>query len=683
MESEEHACVTSLPRDPYNAGIHDVSRKVVEALISRKIFGGRDITVPPRDHVAMGHSQLDTDIPGKTALKQSGDQVCVRAYIAVAHASSSGKKQMGDNLKSTKLKHAALHGAQHYDKVIESSQIMVPKVDQAPDMQMPKLRQQDVSDAEVTIRTVIHTHTEDFPPRLFDTTTGLLHDRDAQIDVFKTSTQYKELLSLTIKHTDRQLERVGEAILTYFRYAMLSHRWEGKEPLLHDIQDKVVYELKPVAGMHKLQSFCRVARDAGYRWAWSDTCCIDKSNHVELQESVNAMFVWYHRSALTVIYLSDVSRPGALAASAWNERGWTVQEFLAPKVVIFYQKDWSLYLDDRTPNHKKSDAIMEELASATGIDLYTLANFQPGMRGARAKLQWASRRVTTRQEDIAYSLFGIFGLHLPVIYGEKKQHALVRLLQEIIAQSGDITALDWVGKSSKFNSCLPADIASYEVAPCTLPSLSEDKIQTTVSFLRNTTTVELASNLFTVLSDMEAPRFANRRLSLPCIVFPVTMVRRIRHKNHATDFTHEVEAKGLNDLQIITKDKLVQFSETKPARQAFLLVRPWDRSLLELPDFADETQSVDDDIPPESPSSDSPSSDSLAELPTGYDSDDSEAHLRALRLIVHLGQPFAAFLLVHQSGKEYKRIASDHDIIAQVKDIASIDDTNVRMLEIL
>ncbi|KAJ8581038.1 hypothetical protein M405DRAFT_708893, partial [Rhizopogon salebrosus TDB-379] len=160
---------------------------------------------------------------------------------------------------------------------------------------------------------------------------------------------------------------------------------------------------------------------------------------------------WYRHSALTIIYLSDVSRfskSGALAESAWNERGWTVQEFLAPNVVIFYQKDWSLYLDDRTPNHKESVTIMQELAHATGIDLPALVNFQPGMRGAREKLRWASRRVTTWQEDIAYSLFGIFGLHLAVIYGEKKQNALGRLLQEIIARSGDITALDWVGKSS-------------------------------------------------------------------------------------------------------------------------------------------------------------------------------------------------------------------------------------------
>ena len=172
---------------------------------------------------------------------------------------------------------------------------------------------------------------------------------------------------------------------------------EGNEPLLQDIQGKCVYdsELDPVGGMTKLRSFCKTALDAGYNWAWSDTCCIDKSNNVELQESVNSMFVWYRHSALTIVYLSDVppsSQSGALASSVWNERGWTFQEFVAPKVVIFYQKDWSLYLDDRSPNHKESPAIMKELEDATGIDAQVLTSFRPGIRDAREKLRLASKR---------------------------------------------------------------------------------------------------------------------------------------------------------------------------------------------------------------------------------------------------------------------------------------------------
>ena len=258
------------------------------------------------------------------------------------------------------LKHAALHGAQRHDEPTEPFPIMVSRVDHAPTKQIRsmsritlsltcltaclELPQQyiSLSDAEHAIRKVIQAQLENAPPRLLNTTTGLLHHRDAQIGAFTISTQYKELLSFTMKHADLPLERIKEVVLTYFRYAMLSHRWERQEPLLHDIEGMDVYNLEPVGGTPKLQSFCKVSRDAGIRWAWSDTCCIDKSNNVELQESVNSMFVWYRHSALTIIYLSDVSpssKSGALARSAWNGRGWTVQEFPAPKVVRFHQTD--------------------------------------------------------------------------------------------------------------------------------------------------------------------------------------------------------------------------------------------------------------------------------------------------------------------------------------------------------
>ncbi|OJA16774.1 hypothetical protein AZE42_03304 [Rhizopogon vesiculosus] len=489
------------------------------------------------------------------------------------------------------------------------------------------------------------------------------------------SSEYKMLFSSTILHQDIQMERIEEVVMKYFRFAMLSHRWEGKEPLLNSIQNEVVYRLNPAGGIGKLQSFCKVARDAGYSWAWSDTCCIDKNNIVELQEAFNSMFIWYRHSALTVVYLSDVlptSKPGALARSAWNTRGWTFQEFMAPKVVLFYQRDWNLYLGDRSPNHKKSTAIMQELENATGIHLQAIVTFHPGMRGAREKLRWASKRVTTLQEDVAYSLFGIFGVHLPVIYGEKKQNALGRLLQEIVARSGDITALDWVGKSSEFNSCLPADITSYEALPYSLPYLSEDEMQERVSSLRNVLTVDSASSLYTLLDNLSTPRFANCRLHLPCIAFPVTEVRRNRAQDQESYFTYEVKADGLRDLLITTSDKLIQSSRARPT---FLLVHPWNRSLLEPPDLADDTQSVEDWSVPESP---------LHYSLSGFPVEgDSESYLRALRLIVHLEQPFCGFLLVRQRGGEYKRIASDHHIIAQVKDMTSVHDTNVRTLEIL
>ncbi|KIK45249.1 hypothetical protein CY34DRAFT_801873 [Suillus luteus UH-Slu-Lm8-n1] len=650
-------------------------------------------------------------------------QLCSSSHSYFAHRS---KVKLGQNLYAEalsdaekvielnpssylgyKLKHAALHEAQRYNDAIEPFKIMLSKLDDASDSQTRQLRQQylGLSEVENAIQRIVHAHLENAPLRLINTITGNLYDRQAQIDTFVKSTEYKEILSSSLLHRPLQTGPIRETVVKYFSWAMLSHRWETKEPRLHEIQHKNVYTLRPVGTVVKLQKFCKIARDAGHCWAWSDTCCIDQNNNLEVQESVNSMFVWYHHSALTIIYLSDVSKSSTLADSVWNTRGWTVQEFLAPTIVLFYQADWTLYLDDRSPNHKESVSIMQELERSTGINARALVAFSPGMRDAREKLQWASCRVTTLQEDIAYSLFGIFDVNLPVIYGEKRQKALGRLLQEIIAHSGDISALDWVGQSSSFNSCLPASIASYRAPPCTVPFLSEDEIHSSVTSLRQTVAMESASKLYTVLDNLSAPRFANGRLQLPCITFPVTKVKR----GAGQPRTYHIKADGLQDLEITTTDTLVQFWHGKPSSQTFLLVRPWNRHDLGLPDFADETQNADHQPEPLSPSDDlfalSPSDNERAGSPSlrressliirlgqrlsalwlGQEElGDSQSHTRELGLVVRLGQSFSALLLAQQRGGEYKRIASSCNIIARVRDTTCVDDMmDVRTLEIL
>ncbi|KAG1726991.1 uncharacterized protein EDB91DRAFT_899902 [Suillus paluster] len=569
------------------------------------------------------------------------------------------------------VKHAALHGAQCYDEAIEVFDMMISKLNSATDMQMRKLRRQYLSLSEATsdIRKIMSDQLNAAPLRLLNTATGLLCDRGAQFGAFETTIDYKKLLLSTMKHPDLGTEHITDAVATYFRCVMLSHRWDEKEPRLQDIKDQDVYKLK-AGNLVKLQSFCDMARKAEYHWAWVDSCCIDQRDNGEVQKSLNSMFGWYHDSALTVVYLSEAlpsSQPGALAKSSWNTRGWTVPEFLAPKVIRFYQQDWTPYLNDLSPNHKKSEKIMGELEDATGIDARALVAFQPGTRDAREILRWASTRVTTVPEDIAYSLFGIFGVQLPVIYGEKKQNALGRLLQEIVAQLGDITVLDWVGQPSTFNSCLPADIISYEDSAHNAPSLSEDEIESLISLLRDAVTLESASRLHQTLESLGAPRFAHHRLHLPCIVFPVTeATRRSGTGGGQKTSTYTVKAVGLDDLQITTTDRLIPFSRARPAPQPFLLVRPWDRRLLDQHDSAEQVDFVDD-----------------AESSGDEELDDSKSHSRALRLMVSLGQPFGAFLLVQQRKGAYERIASDRDIIAQVNDLASVNNMmDVRTVEI-
>ncbi|KIM55201.1 hypothetical protein SCLCIDRAFT_97094, partial [Scleroderma citrinum Foug A] len=280
------------------------------------------------------------------------------------------------------------------------------------------------------------------PPRLLDTHTGMLCDRDSQISHFEKSQECNRLLTASAPGTLPEIGHIRSVVSTYFRYVTLSHRWGKFEPLLRDIEGEVVYDLDPTDGLSKLQEFCCVSCRLGYLWAWSDTCCIDKESSAELQEAIGSMFSWYRQSALTIVYLADVSSTGSLTSSGWFKRGWTLQELLAPRTMLFFTRDWTIYRGVAS-NHKANSIIIDELEQATGIVSRHLTHFRPGVEDARSRLQWASKRCTTRPEDIAYSLFGIFSLHIPVLYGESAENALARLLAEVIKKSGDTSILDW------------------------------------------------------------------------------------------------------------------------------------------------------------------------------------------------------------------------------------------------
>ncbi|KAN0101121.1 hypothetical protein V8E55_001105 [Tylopilus felleus] len=53
--------------------------------------------------------------------------------------------------------------------------------------------------------------------------------------------------------------------------------------------------------------------------------------------------------------------------SIWNSRAWTFQEYHASKVVRFYAKDWTLYMNLDIPNHKESPEIISEMKEATRV----------------------------------------------------------------------------------------------------------------------------------------------------------------------------------------------------------------------------------------------------------------------------------------------------------------------------
>ncbi|KIO04865.1 hypothetical protein M404DRAFT_142385, partial [Pisolithus tinctorius Marx 270] len=242
--------------------------------------------------------------------------------------------------------------------------------------------------------------------------------------------------------------RIHPVVKRFFRYVMFSHAWQGKEPSFQDVKlVKSVWGLPLQDINEKLRDFCEETRRLGYNWAWSDTCCINKSQSatVTLSESLTLMYNWYANSAATLVYLSGVahpSKPGDLARSIWMTRAWTLQELLSPKVILFYDSKWKPYLGDNGENHKQSPVIMQELADAIKIPRRTIITFSPDDLGVREKLRLASTRNATREEDVAYSLIGIFKSDIRPHYGEKSD-AFGHLLEEIVARTGEVTVLAW------------------------------------------------------------------------------------------------------------------------------------------------------------------------------------------------------------------------------------------------
>lgn len=220
------------------------------------------------------------------------------------------------------------------------------------------------------------------------------------------------------------------------KYAILSDRWgaAGDEVSYADIHESRNYKAK--RGFAKLKSFCDLAASLGYRYGWVDTCCINKVDLIELTEAINSMYRWYQASDLCIAYLEDVS-PGrkSMMDSTWFDRGWTLQDLIGPEKVAFYDYNWTLL-------GMKSD-ILEELSTKTGIPRDVLSHaVSPTSCSVAQRMSWAAKRTTTKAEDRAYSLLGIFGVNLPLIYGEREK-AFLRLQQAIVRQCKDESIFAW------------------------------------------------------------------------------------------------------------------------------------------------------------------------------------------------------------------------------------------------
>lgn len=243
----------------------------------------------------------------------------------------------------------------------------------------------------------------------------------------------------TLLLEDFRLRQVPE------RYAILSHTWTGEEVTYQEFINPTA-ETAAKEGYLKIAQACRLARADQLDYIWIDTCCIDKTSSAELSEAINSMFQWYQNAWVCYAYLSDLPKiSGTVTADSleiaglgscrWFKRGWTLQELIAPTSMFFYDETWTY--------RGSKEAFCQQIQQITKIRPGALRHrIKLGEMSVAERMTWASGRQTTRVEDMAYCLLGIFDINMPLLYGEGEK-AFTRLQHEIIRNTNDLSIFGW------------------------------------------------------------------------------------------------------------------------------------------------------------------------------------------------------------------------------------------------
>lgn len=210
-------------------------------------------------------------------------------------------------------------------------------------------------------------------------------------------------------------------------YAIASHRWDEHEATFADVRD---VQNTSTTGYQKVKQFAEYVKHyiSGVDWLWIDTCCINKDSAAELSKAINLMFEWYRKADVCLAYLRDVGQAGdqvEFQQSEWFERGWTLQELLAPRVVVFLTRTWEVIGNKgaSTNGYNRTNVgnnLEEAIAKITYVPQEVLREYQCSSQfSTQEKIRWMEGRKTTEEEDITYALFGILNVSLAVIYGER------------------------------------------------------------------------------------------------------------------------------------------------------------------------------------------------------------------------------------------------------------------------
>lgn len=147
------------------------------------------------------------------------------------------------------------------------------------------------------------------------------------------------------------------------------------------------------------------------------------------------VFYWYEKAEVCCAYISDAESLDDLAGSEWFRRGWTLQELVAPSDVLFFNRHWQALGSKYNLRHlmRRPSGVDEELlAGSKRLQEYSIAQI----------MSWASHRRTSRVEDEAYCLLGLFSINMPLLYGERRE-AFRRLQELIMARSDDYSLFAW------------------------------------------------------------------------------------------------------------------------------------------------------------------------------------------------------------------------------------------------
>ena len=239
-------------------------------------------------------------------------------------------------------------------------------------------------------------------------------------------------------------------------YAILSHTWGNPKEEV-SFRDLRKGRKQTTSGYKKIIDCCSLAVKRGFQWVWIDTCCIDKKSSAELSEAINSMYRWYSMAQECYVYLSDVRHLeeeahlfGDFQHSRWFKHGWTLQELLAPSEVLFYDQEWQCIGNKRS--------LRDRIDEITGIETFYLEDSSYIKSASIAmKMSWASKRQTSRPEDMAYCLLGLFDINMSLLYGERSK-AFLRLQHKIIKCNDDDSIFAW--KSEVVNSSIFASSPS-------------------------------------------------------------------------------------------------------------------------------------------------------------------------------------------------------------------------------